>query len=482
VVDTTVIDKSKLVQTVYELVENEDSILELPKQDQVGSVEIIAQSFLEGAISICYSPEDNALVWHMIATSEKRDICVELSNLGANLAERGMFDDAIRVLEQAVRLNPSDEVAHLNLGHAYQDKGIKKKAITHLKRALKLKPDLEDAYERLGTVYSANNMLDEALACYKHALELNPSDRVALLNLGYAYYDMGRFDKAIEEIKRGLNIDRSNELATFVLIKAYHENGQIDDAINECKIATELYPKTGHFHGMLGKMYLEKGQLDQAIEEYRRCVELDKDASSHNDLGGAYAEKGFWAKALKEYRKALQLDPEFEYARHNLAIALQQTGPLSERKKPRLLMTLREEEAYRVLNRFENALRSFIQGAMEEAFGKQWWKQRVPYDVQVRCLDRKNKRETIPFEKKEELHPIYYADFLDYTFILTRKDNWKQVFSKYFRDETWLSVKLKELNPTRTDVAHNRKISSYSMQRLKTNVDDLLHCIRKPEN
>jgi hypothetical protein len=58
----TVIDKSKFRQTVYELLENDDSILTFPKGN-IEVTEALTSGFLEGLIAVSYDPIDNSLKW-----------------------------------------------------------------------------------------------------------------------------------------------------------------------------------------------------------------------------------------------------------------------------------------------------------------------------------------------------------------------------------------------------------------------------------
>jgi hypothetical protein len=133
-----------------------------------------------------------------------------------------------------------------------------------------------------------------------------------------------------------------------------------------------------------------------------------------------------------------------------------------------------------ILKDFENELRSFIQTRLEEEIGKNWWKQAIPPDVQQRCEERKENREKLPWMSDEEYPLIYYADFNDYFKIITRRDNWKKIFSKFFVDEAWIKTKLiLELAPIRNDIAHNRELTAEKVQKLQMSTQEILKCFLK---
>lgn len=77
-----------------------------------------------------------------------------------------------------------------------------------------------------------------------------------------------------------------------------------------------------------------------------------------------------------------------------------------------------------LLKYFENEFRFFIQRTLENAIGKDWWKQGVPQDVQDRCKELKEKREQLIGTGEESYPMIYYADFNDYYRIIEKRDNW----------------------------------------------------------
>jgi hypothetical protein len=56
---------------------------------------------------------------------------------------------------------------------------------------------------------------------------------------------------------------------------------------------------------------------------------------------------------------------------------------------------------------------------------KNWWKERVPKDVQEKAEFRKSKNEKQwPWHTSKDLPLIFYVDFTDYIKIITRGDNW----------------------------------------------------------
>ena len=108
------------------------------------------------------------------------------------------------------------------------------------------------------------------------------------------------------------------------------------------------------------------------------------------------------------------------------------------------------------LQRFETKLRHFINKIMTEAFGKDWIKHRVPGNLRQSWLDKRQKAQ----DNSEGKHPLLaYADFTDYVAIITRKDNWSEVFKPIFRHRESVQESFRRLHPIRICTMHARLIT-----------------------
>ena len=137
----------------------------------------------------------------------------------------------------------------------------------------------------------------------------------------------------------------------------------------------------------------------------------------------------------------------------------------------------RLEEPYKVLQKLETKLRECIQTQLE-AISKNWWKEKIPNDVQEKAELRKIKNEKQwPWHISKYLPLIFYVDFTDYAKIITRRDNWKQVFKGIFKDREAISVKLRELEPIRNAIAHFRELSPRELDKLKLLSEEIISCI-----
>ena len=110
---------------------------------------------------------------------------------------------------------------------------------------------------------------------------------------------------------------------------------------------------------------------------------------------------------------------------------------------------------WQILNELEQRLRQVVERRLKNLSGSNWGKQRVPQTVRERWLVRQQ-------EDRTDGRPVYadiqYADFMDLAHVITRRDNWREVFQSIFVDRNDIAVSLRRLHPVRKALAHSRPL------------------------
>jgi tetratricopeptide (TPR) repeat protein len=97
---------------------------------------------------------------------------IALNNLGYFLLERNeRFDEALKLIQQAIRIDPTSPSYLDSLGWAYFKLGKFDEAEKHLKNAARRNPDAT-IFEHLGDVYQKQNKMDLAKTNWQKALNL----------------------------------------------------------------------------------------------------------------------------------------------------------------------------------------------------------------------------------------------------------------------------------------------------------------------
>lgn len=94
------------------------------------------------------------------------------NGLGVIKLWRGATKEAIKSVEQAIKLTGTVAIYHANLGEALRQDGQIDRAIMALRRATQLDPKLGSAFNNLGLAYWDKEKFEDARECFDRALEL----------------------------------------------------------------------------------------------------------------------------------------------------------------------------------------------------------------------------------------------------------------------------------------------------------------------
>ena len=96
-------------------------------------------------------------------------------NLGAALEAQGRGDEAVRVLEEAVRIDPLRATARTTLGAALQAQGRTEAALREYREAIRLDPGYVSAHFDLGQALLLAGRPADAIGPYRRAARLTPT-------------------------------------------------------------------------------------------------------------------------------------------------------------------------------------------------------------------------------------------------------------------------------------------------------------------
>lgn len=166
--------------------------------------------------------------------------------LGRILQRRGKYDQAVKALDRARKINPRDPDPALQLGEIYERYRKWDIARSHY-RAVLASADRPAhrvlAHRRLARLARRENQLTEAIAQLRQALRLAPR-RVALLGeLGEALRLAGRPAEALPALRLRVKLEPNSGPARLGLGLAQRELGKHAQAVRSLQLAARLRPK-----------------------------------------------------------------------------------------------------------------------------------------------------------------------------------------------------------------------------------------------
>lgn len=127
------------------------------------------------------------------------------------LARAGKVDEAAKVYQQLLAVNPNYAIAYNNLG--YYAMGMKDwaKAEDNFRRYRFLAPDQANPFDSLGELYANTGRYAEARESLKQALAVKPDFAPSLAHLGTVAVGEGRLDEAAELFRQAVEAADSPE-------------------------------------------------------------------------------------------------------------------------------------------------------------------------------------------------------------------------------------------------------------------------------
>ncbi len=218
-----------------------------------------------------------------ISTIPKEQQAQAHLDLAAAYLKTGDYTAALKVLKDAVKLQPKDPEIHYSLGIAYHGARFTDKAVAELKSAINFKPDYSDAHNYLGTIYLEKNRSDDAIREFSLALsnDLYETPDLALYNMGIAYYRKGAYTTAIDKYNTAL-LKNQNSRILFLIHKdmgvAYLSDRNAAKAIAHLQKSIALAPYIAESHYWLAMSYLSINEVNSALQEFKSAAAIDPES------------------------------------------------------------------------------------------------------------------------------------------------------------------------------------------------------------
>jgi len=154
----------------------------------------------------------------------------------------GAFEGAIRLLGEAIQLDPQNHNAHYLLGKALLENKEAEQAIAAFRESDRLQPNQDYVLDRWGQALAELKRYEEAEQVYQR---IPPSQRkgYVLRNLGEMQFQRGEHQRAISTLKQALQKDSRSHYGHYYLGLCYQKMSEWGLAVRELHEAIRLRQK-----------------------------------------------------------------------------------------------------------------------------------------------------------------------------------------------------------------------------------------------
>ncbi len=253
----------------------------------------------------------NARQNYLSALALSRDNPEALHLLGLVHEQENDRESAIRLIEQAIAVDPAEPIFRLNLAAILEKDRRFDLAADHIRAAVNARPRSSDLSTQLGAIELKRDDAKKAAAAYGHAIALDPQNVSALAGYGRAMLLMNN----IEEAKRALHAVLGaspmdvDGLELGIRIAAAERDGkaigQFAHRWKTLKSADQRSLST------LANLLFDLGYTSEACNIYEVVAELDPTSAETLFAYGRYCTAAQrYDKAGVAIDKALSIDPK----------------------------------------------------------------------------------------------------------------------------------------------------------------------------
>jgi len=175
------------------------------------------------------------------------------------------YAQAARIIETAVRSDPSNPLARFYLATVQEKPGNWRRAIDTYRGTIRIAAATDQLFSRLGKAYLRVHDLENAVSAMEKASSMNPTDRDNIYNLSNAYLLLKLPDKAEKAFEAILVQDGRYAGAYSGLGLVAVQRGAGDVARSNFEKALELAPEEVEPLLHLGLLYQKAGDRQKAL-------------------------------------------------------------------------------------------------------------------------------------------------------------------------------------------------------------------------
>ncbi len=255
---------------------------------------------------------------------------------GIALAREKRNDEAIQVLEEVIRLDPTSMSAWEQLGWCYWTAGRPNDTIALWNRLLTLDPGNPAAYSLLGRASVANNDLDKAIEYNRKSLELNPNQPNVRFDLARTLLWRGAMDDAMPMLEQVIANDPSRIDVILELARAKTAAWQFESALPLWQKLRETAPDEISYMAAEALCRLHTNEPEAARELATRVLDASPADAYALDVMACLSEFGESPETALPYLRRLVEETQEPHEKERWHVRLVRLHIRLHRAQPRV--------------------------------------------------------------------------------------------------------------------------------------------------
>lgn len=239
--------------------------------------------------------------------------------LGVIECQNNHLSAGIKLIRQAIQLNPGNAFAVCSLANALESLGRREEALENYNLALKINPEFAQAHYSQANILAELRRFAEALESYSRAIAVAPDFAQAIFNRGNLFAHLNLHSRAMADYDRVLVLIPGFVAALVNRGAMLQKMNRHDDALASYDYALTLAPGDVEALNNRGDVLGQMRRHDEALACFDRALALAPDyhAALYN-RGTALRDLKRYEEAAIAYAKLLKLKPDHSFLKGEL--------------------------------------------------------------------------------------------------------------------------------------------------------------------
>jgi predicted Zn-dependent protease len=189
----------------------------------------------------------------------------------------GNGGDALKYLEQCLKINPESDAAYFQMAQIVIANGDLRDGKRYLLKAISIDEENMWYLTMLAGLYYQEKNVDSSIIIYEKAVKYFPEKENLRITLGNLYSEGKKYEKANSIFEAFDNKYGVNETSTLSAIKNFMAENKYDEAMQKTQSLLKEYPDDIQYNGILADIYRGKGENQMAYDVYNKLLDRNPD-------------------------------------------------------------------------------------------------------------------------------------------------------------------------------------------------------------